>query len=220
MRQLKQVKWRILGFVCSLLLCAYGLHAGIVTLTLVFLVPSVGFGILLGEGLEQAEDRFYCETFLCAAKEVLRLYGPGPLFEQYRHAMLQQVTRNVYYASAAAQFSQQLDAAVLDATRVGRSFAPKGGSAMQKIPLRLPVFPDEVPASGLPLEPTQLSPEPTKSLRAPRLVENDPWASYVMTAEEQEAQRISFVYGNLKLSNPDITKDQVVDAAKRLRGEV
>jgi len=37
---------------------------------------------------------------------------------------------------------------------------------------------------------------------------------HVMTTEEYEEQRISFAYGNLALSNPDVTKEQIRAAAK------
>lgn len=40
-----------------------------------------------------------------------------------------------------------------------------------------------------------------------------------MTPEQAEAQRHSFVYGNVKLSNPDITREMVDEAAERLARE-
>jgi len=43
------------------------------------------------------------------------------------------------------------------------------------------------------------------------------WArTYVMTPEEREAQRRSFVYGNVKLSNPAVTKERVDQVADEL----
>ncbi|MDO8495579.1 MAG: hypothetical protein Q7S32_03610 [bacterium] len=36
-----------------------------------------------------------------------------------------------------------------------------------------------------------------------------------MTSEEEEAQRISFAYGNVKLSNPAITLEMVIEAARK-----
>lgn len=45
------------------------------------------------------------------------------------------------------------------------------------------------------------------------------WAkTHKMTPEELEEQKISFAYGNVKLSNPDITKEIVRDVAKKLKG--
>lgn len=38
-----------------------------------------------------------------------------------------------------------------------------------------------------------------------------------MSAEELEQQRISFAYGNVHLDQPDVTKQDVIDAAERLR---
>ena len=40
-----------------------------------------------------------------------------------------------------------------------------------------------------------------------------------MSSREQEEQRRSFAYGNLKLSNPDITREQIDDAANLLEAE-
>ncbi len=38
-----------------------------------------------------------------------------------------------------------------------------------------------------------------------------------MTPEEIEAQRIDFAYGNVRLSNPNVTREDVMEAARRLR---
>lgn len=38
-----------------------------------------------------------------------------------------------------------------------------------------------------------------------------------MTSEQQEEQRISFAYGNAKLANDYITKEEVVQASQRLK---
>lgn len=38
-----------------------------------------------------------------------------------------------------------------------------------------------------------------------------------MTPEEKEAQRISFAYGNAKIADDSITRDDVVRASQRLR---
>ena len=40
-----------------------------------------------------------------------------------------------------------------------------------------------------------------------------------MTPEEREEQRRSFAYGNAALSNPNITREMVDDAAERLAEE-
>ncbi|MBI2676621.1 MAG: hypothetical protein HYX21_01530 [Candidatus Yanofskybacteria bacterium] len=40
-----------------------------------------------------------------------------------------------------------------------------------------------------------------------------------MTEEELEEQRISWAYGNLKLSRPNLTRQEVKEAARRLREE-
>lgn len=39
---------------------------------------------------------------------------------------------------------------------------------------------------------------------------------YKMTAEEQEAQRRSFAYGNTRIENDQITRASIKDAAERL----
>ena len=39
---------------------------------------------------------------------------------------------------------------------------------------------------------------------------------YKMTAEEQEAQRRSFAYGNTSIENDQITRASIKDAAERL----
>lgn len=41
--------------------------------------------------------------------------------------------------------------------------------------------------------------------------------NHQMTDAERERQRISFAYGNLKLSNPKTTKGGVVRAAEKLK---
>lgn len=43
--------------------------------------------------------------------------------------------------------------------------------------------------------------------------------NYEMTPEEREEQRRSFAYGNVHLSNPDITRKMVDEAADRLNQE-
>lgn len=43
--------------------------------------------------------------------------------------------------------------------------------------------------------------------------------THQMTPEEHEAQRRSFVYGNVKLSNPDVTREMVDEAADRMAAE-
>lgn len=40
-----------------------------------------------------------------------------------------------------------------------------------------------------------------------------------MTKEERDKQRISFVYGNLNMSNPNITREMVEKAAEKLDNE-
>ena len=40
-----------------------------------------------------------------------------------------------------------------------------------------------------------------------------------MSAEQQEDQRISFVYGNLKIDNPNITREMVRQVAKNLKNK-
>lgn len=46
------------------------------------------------------------------------------------------------------------------------------------------------------------------------------WAKNVkMTKEELEVQRINWAYGNLKLSRPDLTRREVEEAARMLRGK-
>ncbi|MBI2057829.1 MAG: hypothetical protein HYT63_02505 [Candidatus Yanofskybacteria bacterium] len=40
-----------------------------------------------------------------------------------------------------------------------------------------------------------------------------------MTEEELEEQRISWAYGNLKLARPNVTRQEIEEAACRLRGE-
>ena len=40
-----------------------------------------------------------------------------------------------------------------------------------------------------------------------------------MTGEELEAQRISWTYGNLKLDRPSVTRQEVEEAARKLRGK-
>ena len=37
-----------------------------------------------------------------------------------------------------------------------------------------------------------------------------------MTKEEKKQQRISFTYGNLKIDNPDITREQIEQVAKKM----
>lgn len=39
------------------------------------------------------------------------------------------------------------------------------------------------------------------------------------TQEEHDAQLISFAYGNVKLHNPNVTRDMVVEAVRQLRAE-
>lgn len=39
---------------------------------------------------------------------------------------------------------------------------------------------------------------------------------YKMTPEEKRRQRISFAYGNAHMSNPNVTREMVEEAAKRL----
>lgn len=39
---------------------------------------------------------------------------------------------------------------------------------------------------------------------------------YVMTPAEREAQRRSFAYGNANIENPDVTRDVIDRAARRL----
>ncbi len=43
--------------------------------------------------------------------------------------------------------------------------------------------------------------------------------NYEMSPEEREAQRRNFAYGNVKLSNPDVTMEMVNEAADKLQKE-
>lgn len=43
--------------------------------------------------------------------------------------------------------------------------------------------------------------------------------NYKMTAKEREAQRRDFTYGNLKLHNPEVTREMVDEAAEKIRKE-
>ena len=42
------------------------------------------------------------------------------------------------------------------------------------------------------------------------------WGRYTMTDKEKEEQRINWVYGNLVMENPDITKEDIIKAAEKL----
>jgi len=44
--------------------------------------------------------------------------------------------------------------------------------------------------------------------------------NYKMSEEEREAQRISFAYGNTKLSNQDITREDVIKASQELKDDL
>lgn len=41
--------------------------------------------------------------------------------------------------------------------------------------------------------------------------------NYQMTEEEKEKQRISFAFGNASISNPNITREMVIEEARKLR---
>ncbi len=45
------------------------------------------------------------------------------------------------------------------------------------------------------------------------------YKEYKMSSEEKEEQLISFVYGNVKLSNPNITKEDIKKAVETLRNQ-
>lgn len=46
------------------------------------------------------------------------------------------------------------------------------------------------------------------------------WArTYVMTPSEREEQQRDFAYGNVKLHNPNVTREMIDRAAEKLKGE-